>query len=224
MYVGLFDISVGGRGLDGPVIEDLSVQMERGVWHDIVGRSGAGKSLLYGVLSLQRKPEKGRLVVAGRNLERLDEGEMAELRQCVGSCGQRPVLLEERSAVENVVLPMVVRGQLDGAVEAAEETLGFLGVMPQRDRAVEALSEQERRLVGVARATVGQPEVILIDGVHEDLEPAVRGVVYSWLERCQKAGSTVFIFGRRPSPRRDNQQVWRLGMSGLEPTDEVARC
>ena len=122
------------------------------------------------------------------------------------------------------MLPMVVRGELERAVEAAEETLGFLGVMRRRDRAVRELSEQERRLVGIARATVGMPEMIVIDGLQEGLEPAMRGVVYSWLERCREAGSTLFVFGRRPTHRRTQGQVWRLGDSGLEPTDEVERC
>lgn len=222
--IALFDVTISAASGGVPVVDGLSLKMEQGQWHEVVGPAGVGKTTLFDVISLRRRPESGRLVVAGRNLERLSRNQLAEVRQQLGTCSQQPMLLGERTAVENVVLPMVVRGHTAGAVDDAEETLGFLGVMEQRDRRVKALCDQRKALVAVARATVGEPKVVIIDGIHERLEPAVRGVVLSWLEKIHEAGSTVIIFGRRPMNRASGSVLWRLRDGEIERTGEVERC
>ncbi len=222
--IALYDIAIATTDGEPPVISGLSLSVDEGGWHEIVGPSGSGKTALFEVMTLRRRPTAGKLIVAGRNVDRLKEGGLAEVRRQIGSCEQQPTLLSRRTAVENTVLPMVVRGETEQAVEAAEEVLGFLGVMPQRDLAVDALSEQDQILVGVAMATVGAPPLIVIDGVHESLEPAVRGVVLSWLEQLRDDGSTVVILGRRPMNRRSNPVLWRLREGSLERTGEVDRC
>ncbi len=202
----------------------LQLRIDAGSWHEIVGPSGAGKTAVFDVMTLRRRPTAGKLVVAGRNIDRLGAEEVAEVRRQVGSCPQQPVFLEERTAVENTVLPMVARGQTDAAVDAAEEVLGFLGLMPQRDRPVGTLPAQQQLLVAVAMATVGHPQAVVIDGVHQRMEPAVRGVVLSWLEGLRDDGTTVVVLGRRPMNRRSNPVVWRLRDGNLERTGEVDRC
>ena len=222
--IAIFDLTIPEMGGGSQVVEGLSLRMEEGSWNEIVGPAGVGKSAIFDVLSLRRKPAAGRLVVAGRNLERLKKGGLWKVRKEIGSCPQRPTLLWDRSAVENVVLPMVVRGESREALKKAEETLGFLGVMPERDRSVGALCAQHQALVALAMATVGSPKVILIDGIHETLEPAVRGVALSWLEKMQGSGSTVVIFGRRAMNRRRSSVLWRLRDGEVARTGEVERC
>lgn len=222
--IALFDVTIPAAGGDDPVVRDLELRVDEGCWHEIVGPSGAGKSALFDVITLRRRPPQGQIVVAGRNIDRLDGEGLAKVRCRLGSCGQRPVLLEQRTPVENAMLPMVVRGATRQAVDAAEEVLGFLGVMPQRDQPVATLPVQQRILVALARATVGRPPVIVIDAVHERLEPAVRGVVLSWLEQLRNEGSTVVVLGRRPMNRRSNPVVWRLRDGHIEQTSEVDRC
>ena len=219
--IALFDVTIPEDGGDNPAVRDLSLRLEASGWHEIVGPSGAGKTALFEVMTLRRRPKRGKLVVAGRNVDRMKRAELAQVRQDLGSCPEEPVLLRRRTAVENAVLPMVVRGASEEAVEAAEEALGFLGVMSERDRTVASMSSQHRALVGLAMATVGTPAVIAIDAVHERLEPAVRGMVLSWLERKQDQGSTVVIFGRRPTNRRAESSVWRMRDGRIEETDEA---
>lgn len=206
------------------MVEGLSLKMDKGQWHEIVGPSGVGKSALFEVVTLRRRPARGRLVVAGRNVQRLGKKGLSEVRRSLGSCSQQPVLLEERTAVENVVLPMVVRGSMAQAVDEAEEVLGFLGVIEDRDRKVCALCSQRRALVALARATVGGPKVVVLDGIHEGLEPGVRGLVLSWLEKVHRRGSTVIVFGRRPMNRSSRSVLWRLRDGAVERTGEVDRC
>lgn len=222
--IACFDVAIAANAGASPVVEDLSLQIEAGSWHEIVGPAGTGKSAIFDVMTLRRKPLRGRLVVAGRNVARLSRRDLAVVRREVGSCPQRPVLLPRRTAVENTILPMVVRGQNSQAVEVAEETLGFLGMLPERDKPVGALCDQRRALVGLAMATVGEPAVVVIDGIHETLEPAVRGVAMSWLERLCEAGSTVIVFGRRPVRRSSQAIRWRLRDGQVETTGEVERC
>ena len=222
--IALFDVTIPAFDGGDPVVCDLSIRMEKGSWHEIVGPAGAGKSALFEVMTLRRRPQSGRLVIAGRNVDRLRRSGLAKVRRQVGSCAQRPALLDERTAVENVVLPMVVRGESGRAVDAAEEVLGFLGVMPERDQPVASLCEQHRTLVGLAMATVGQPSVVVVDGILQNLEPAVRGMALSWLEQLRDAGSTVILFGRRPMTRRADSVLWRLRSGSVERTGEVDRC
>ncbi len=222
--IALFDVTIVSHAGSPPVLRDLSIQLEKGKWHEIIGAAGSGKSALFDVMTLRRRPKTGRLVIAGRNMERLGRRGLAEIRREIGSCTQQPMLLEQRTAVENVVLPMVVRGAAGEAVEAAEEALGFLGIMPQRDRRVAELCAQHRALVCLARATVGAPSVVVIDGIHERLEPAVRGIALTWLEQTQKQGSTIVVFGRRPIHRRSGSSLWRLKEGAVHNTGEVERC
>jgi ABC-type ATPase involved in cell division len=222
--IALFDVTIPHWEGGEPVVCGLSLRMDESSWHEIVGPADSGKTALFDVLTLRRRPTKGKLVVAGRNVDRLKKGGLAKVRRDLGSCPQRPALLWERSAVENVVLPMVVRGDREDALTAAEEVLGFLGIMHERDRPIVEMSSQCRALVGVAMATVGAPKVIVIDGIVEQLEPGQRGVVLSWLERLRKKGSTIVLLGRRPTNRRCDPVVWRLRDGAIERTGEVERC
>lgn len=202
------DISAAGGG--DPVADDLSFRIEQEGVHEIVGPSGVGKTALFEVMTLRRRPARGSVVLAGRNVDRLGREDLADARCDIGSCAQQPVLLEQRTPVENAVLPMVVRGRSDEAADAAEEALGFLGILSRGDRPVGTLSMQDRILVALARATVGNPSVVVVDGVHERLEPAVRGLALSWLEEVAESGCTVVVLGRRPTNRRSSSSLWRL--------------
>lgn len=222
--IAFFDVTIPAADGGGPVVENLSLKMEKGSWNEIVGPAGVGKSALFDVLTLRRRPWSGRLIIAGRNVERMGPGGLAVARREMGSCPQGLTLLMERTALENVLLPLVVRGETQRAVETAQEALGFLGLMPERDQVVSTLCAQKQALVGLAMAAVGRPKVVVIDGVHEGLEPATRGVVLSWLERAQNRGSTVVIFGRRAMNRRSASVLWRLRDGDVERTGEVDRC
>lgn len=222
--IALFDLAIHDSGTGGSVVEGLSLEIESRSWNEIVGPAGVGKSAIFDVLSLRRKPQQGRLLLAGRNIDRLKKGGLAQIRREIGSVPQDPVLLWERSAVENVVLPLVVRGTSRNPLKDAEETLGFLGVMPERDRPVGALCAQHQALVALAMATVGAPNLVLVDGTHELLEPAVRGMALSWLEGLQRKGSTIVVFGRRAMNRKGTSILWRLRDGEVERTGEVERC
>lgn len=222
--IACFDVTIPAPHGGGPVVDKLSLKMEKGSWNEIVGPAGAGKSALFDVLTLRRRPASGRLIIGGRNIERLGRRALSVARREMGSCPQHPTLLMERTALENVLLPLVVRGATQGAVEAAEEALGFLGLMPERDRSVSTLCAQQQALVGLAMAAVGRPKVVIIDGVHEGLEAATRGMALSWLERAQGRGSTIVVFGRRAMNRRAASVLWRLRDGDVERTGEVDRC
>lgn len=224
--IALFDVAIPTEGREGSKsrTREVSMKLSADTWHEIVGPSGVGKSRLFEVLTLRRRPRRGRLVIAGRNIDRLDAGDLAQVRRELGSCCQDPVLLPRRSILENTILPMVVRKRADEAVEAAEKTLGFFGMFDRREQPVCELSDQQRRLVAIARATVGTPSIVVVDGVHEQLEPAVRGMVLSWFEKLCGGGTTLILLGRRAMSRGGDANVWRIGRQGIEEPSEVTTC
>ncbi|TXD35513.1 ATP-binding cassette domain-containing protein [Lujinxingia vulgaris] len=218
--IALYDVKVPTCGEGRADARALSWRVERGQWAEVVGGAGSGKSALFEVITLMSQPSSGRLVVAGRNLERVGRAGLSAVRREIGACAQWPPVLAKRTVVEHAVLPMVARGGASGALAAAEAVLEGLGLEHLRDVPGGQLSAQERMLVGVMMATVGSPKLVVIDAVHEALEAAWRGRVLSWLWQLKERGSTVVVLGRRPTSRSSGGEVLRL--DAVEP--EAALC
>ncbi|WP_164856291.1 ATP-binding cassette domain-containing protein [Lujinxingia sediminis] len=208
--IALYDVKVPTCGAGRADARALSWRVERGQWAEVVGGAGSGKSALFEVITLMSQPLSGRLVVAGRNLERVGRGGLSAVRQEIGACAQWPQVLVGRTVVEHAVLPMVARGGASGALAAAEAVLEGLGLEHLRDVPGSQLSAQDRMLVGVMMATVGSPKLVVIDAVHEALEAAWRGRVLSWLWQLKERGSTVVVLGRRPTSRSSGGEILRL--------------
>ncbi|RAL23094.1 hypothetical protein DL240_09415 [Lujinxingia litoralis] len=218
--IALYDVIIPGAFAGGAVSRALTWRVEAGQWAEVVGGAGSGKSALFEVLTLGSLPASGRLVVAGRNLDRAGRGGLAAVRREIGGCAQWPQVLAERTVIEHAVLPMVARGQQGRALVAAEEALGALGLDACREVCGAELSAQQRALLGVVMATVGRPKLVVVDAVQEGLEAAWRGRVLSWLWQLKEGGSTVVVLGRRPTSRAREGEVLRLG--GLEVVEEAS--
>lgn len=176
-------------------LNGVSIDVGRGTWTEIIGPAGAGKSALFTVMSLRARPPSGKLVIGGRNFQKIRSADVAEVRRLIGSCGQTPLFLEDRSVIENLVLPFVVRGEPRMALEACEEALESIAMMSLRDRRVGDLSFQERAALGVIRAAVGRTEVVLIDGVLELLDRRLRESLMDFLRTKHLAGTAIVLFG-----------------------------
>lgn len=195
-----FDLTVPHPRGEGFLFDGWSLELDDGAWVDVVGEPGTGKSVLFAILTLERRPRRGRLVVGGRNLDRIDDGGLDELRRKFGTCRQPIELLDGRTVLENVLLPLIVRGSVDGARDVAASHLESVGLADLAEVRVDELSAHERRSVAVARATVGTPSVVAID------EPALggagrlAGVSERALDEAHDAGATILTFGcRAPS-------------------------
>jgi lipoprotein-releasing system ATP-binding protein len=154
-----------GEGSELHVLEGLELRVEPGEAVAVIGASGAGKSTLLHILGALDRPSSGEVRVGGESVSELDNQALAELRnRHIGFVFQFHHLLREFSALENVMMPMLIGGV--GTVEAkrrARDLLGAVGLDARMDHRPWQLSGGEQQRVAVARALSNEPTVLLAD-------------------------------------------------------------
>jgi cell division transport system ATP-binding protein len=178
----------------GEALRDLSFELEAGEMAFLTGRSGAGKSTLLKLVGLLERPTRGRVVVNGRDLGTLSRRQIPYYRREVGIIFQDHHLLEDRSVYDNVALPLIVsrmgRAEIGRRVRAALDQVGLLDkerVLPT------ALSGGEQQRVGIARAVVGRPSVLLADEPTGNLDPDLAREIMQLFRRFHQVGVTLLI-------------------------------
>ena len=198
---------------------------KRAAGREFIGEAGSGKSALFALMSLRARPERGTLIVAGRNSQRLSQRKLERARAKIGSCQQRELLLEGRSVTENLLLPCMARGALRRAAREVEETLERLDLTALGDVPITHLSASERRVVAIARACVGSPSLVLIDGALEGLDLAWKVRARAHLRRVHRQGATVVLFGREPvGPMTGHGMEFRLSEGKLEALEHAVHA
>ncbi len=147
------------------VFEELSLEVRRGERMAIIGESGSGKSTLLHLLGGLDKPSQGRIFYGTRNIVNLGERSLADFRNReLGFVWQNPSLLPEFTALENVMMPLLIRGtQSDEAAARAGEGLLEVGLTARQHHRTGELSGGEQQRVGLARALAAHPKVLLAD-------------------------------------------------------------
>jgi len=178
----------------GDAISDVSFEMKSGEMAFVTGHSGAGKSTLLRLIGLLERPTRGQVLVNGRNLATLPRKQIPYHRRQVGMIFQDHRLLPDRSVFDNVALPLVVTGlgtkEIGRRVRAALDQVGLL----KRERATPvALSGGEQQRVGIARAVVGRPPILLADEPTGNLDPDLSREIFELFERFQYVGVTLLI-------------------------------
>jgi ABC-type methionine transport system ATPase subunit len=202
--IALYDVTVHRRVGETPLFDGLSLEVDSGEWVSIVGPQAAGKSVLFSCISARATPRSGRVVLGGRNTARLDQDGWATLRRRIGACEQRPMLLEERSVTENLLVADLAREQTGDAPARVDALVSEFDLDAVRERAVSQLCDGRRRLIGALRATVGTPPLIVLDGVFDAGQPWSDRLA-DRLKTCVDAGSTVVTLGRRTPPDFDGR-------------------
>jgi cell division transport system ATP-binding protein len=160
----------------------------------LTGRSGAGKSTVLKLIALLERPTRGRAVVNGANLAELPARKIPAFRRQVGVVFQDHKLLVDRLVYENVALPLIVagvaRGEIDKRVRAALDQVGLLG--KERMLPLE-LSVGEQQRVGIARAIIGRPPLLIADEPTGNLDPELAAEVMSLFRRLNEVGVTVVV-------------------------------
>ena len=155
----------GGDGATLRILDGANLTILRGEMVAIIGESGTGKSTLLHILGALDKPSSGEIRIAGRAVQTGSEADLAELRnRSIGFVFQFHHLLREFTALENVMMPLLIAGNAPAAVRGrARELLDSVGLGPRADHLPSALSGGEQQRVAVARALAPNPALLLAD-------------------------------------------------------------
>ena len=198
------------RYLSGPsdyvALRDVSFTVAKGEMVFVTGHSGAGKSTLLRLLTLIERPTRGQLLVQNKNLERLSRWRVPYYRRELGVVFQDNKLLTDRSVFDNVALPLVASGvaqrDIPKRVRAALDMVGLLG--KEKLHPI-VLSGGEQQRVGIARAVVNRPPLLLADEPTGNLDRQLSDSIFDLFHDFNQHGVTVMI------ATHDLRQVERLG-------------
>jgi len=175
-------------------LKDVSFQIPRGEMLFLTGRSGAGKSTLLKLIMMMEKPSTGQIHVNGHHLNRLASRKIPLLRREIGVVFQNHQLLFDRTVFDNVALPLMILGyqprDIGRRVRAALDKVGLLS--KEKSKPV-TLSGGEQQRVGIARAVVHKPPILLADEPTGNLDPELSGEVMRLFEQFNQVGVTVMI-------------------------------
>ena len=188
------------KAYDGPwrrleVLKGVDLTVRRGTILAILGASGAGKSTLLNILGTLDRPDRGTLTVDGRRTDRFGEAELAEFRAChLGFIFQFHHLLPEFSAEENVMMPLLIAGVEWGAARSRAQSILAAAGMPERweHRPME-LSGGEAQRVAVARALVGEPELVLADEPSGNLDRRAAASLHELIATLARERHQTFV-------------------------------
>lgn len=195
----LFEFRQVGVSIDDVVrLENLSFSAFRGEFVLLHGATGSGKTLVLEMLSGLRKPTEGEVIVAGDRINDYNELERRSLRRSMGLLMQGGLLLEDRSVLENVLIPAVVAEESFREARArARIALEKCGLAALADLRPHELSAGQRQLAMLARAVVNRPALILADEPAAQLDDRNAQTLIDLLGMFAQAGVTVFLASHR---------------------------
>ena len=166
-------------------LRDVSLHVEKGDIYGIVGFSGAGKSTLLRLVNGLEKPDGGSVVVAGRDLSKLDKKALLLLRRKIGMVFQQFNLLEGKTVRHNVSVPLLLAGTPKKEIEArVKEVLRFVELEDKENAYVSQLSGGQKQRVGIARALATAPDILLCDEATSALDPQTTESILRLLQRA----------------------------------------
>ncbi len=186
------DKTYPGQGT--PALDNVTVDVEKGEFVFLVGASGSGKSTFLRLVLRESRPTKGRVYVAGKEINRLAGWKVPRLRRQIGTVFQDFRLLPNKTVSENVAFALQVIGKSASEIKAlVPETLEMVGLDGKGERMPDELSGGEQQRVAVARAFVNRPMILIADEPTGNLDPATSVGIMKLLDRINRTGTTVVM-------------------------------
>ncbi|GLX79799.1 lipoprotein-releasing system ATP-binding protein LolD [Thalassotalea insulae] len=181
--------------LETPVLDNLNLTVNKGELLAIVGSSGCGKSTFLHLAGGLDKPTQGQVLINGVDIHQLSDNQKAEFRnQHIGFVYQFHHLMMEFSALENVAMPLLIRGDKPKAAQlAARQMLEQVGLAHRIKHRPSELSGGERQRVAIARALVTKPSLVLADEPTGNLDFDTAEQIYQLLTELNQTVHTSFV-------------------------------
>lgn len=195
-------------------LADLSLQIAPGEMVFLTGHSGAGKSTLLKLVALIERPTRGQVIINKQNTSGVSRRHIPGFRRDIGMVFQDHKLLYDRSVYDNVGLPLVITGvghrEIGRKVRAALDQVGLLG---KEKLSPIALSTGEQQRVGIARAVVTKPVLLIADEPTGNLDPELSFEIMNLFQRFNDVGVTMVIASH------DQHLIQRLGKRRITLAD-----
>ena len=177
-----------------PAVDGVSLEVERGEFVFIVGQSGSGKSTLLRLALKEENATSGSVFVAGRELSRLPDRKVPQLRREIGTVFQDFRLLPNKTVFQNVAFALQVIGKSRSVIrQTVPETLRVVGLEGKEKRLPHELSGGEQQRVAIARAIVNKPAILLADEPTGNLDPGISLEIVGLLDRINRSGTTIVM-------------------------------
>ena len=187
--------SVGLRyGLGPEVLQDVTFALPSGSFHFLTGPSGAGKSSLLRLMYLGLRPTRGRVVLFDRDIANTKRYELPALRRRIGVVFQDFRLLDHLTALDNVALPLRVRGVRESEIQKhVPELLSWVGLADHLGARPSTLSGGQKQRVAIARAVIGRPDLLLADEPTGNVDDHIAMRLMYLFEELNKLGTTIVV-------------------------------
>lgn len=195
-------------------LTDLSLHVPEGEMVFLTGHSGAGKSTLLKLVALIERPTRGQVIINKQNTSGVSRRRIPGFRRNIGMVFQDHKLLYDRSVYDNVALPLIITGvghrEIGRKVRASLDQVGLLG---KEKLSPIALSTGEQQRVGIARAVVTKPALLIADEPTGNLDPELSLEIMNLFRRFNEVGVTMVIASH------DQQLIQGLGKRRLTLSD-----
>ncbi|WP_397450465.1 cell division ATP-binding protein FtsE [Pseudomonas sp. NA-150] len=186
---------VGKRYPNGHVgLHELSFRVRRGEFLFVTGHSGAGKSTLLRLLLAMERPTTGKLLLAGQDLGQISTAQIPFLRRQIGVVFQNHQLLFDRTVFNNIALPLQILGLSKAEItKRVDSALERVALSDKTDLYPGDLSTGQQQRVGIARAIVHRPALLLADEPTGNLDPRLAAEIMGVFEDINRLGTSVLI-------------------------------
>ncbi|MDM1045156.1 ABC transporter ATP-binding protein [Myroides sp. 1354] len=205
------------------VLKGVDLQIEKGDYVALMGPSGSGKSTLMNILGCLDTPTSGYYSLNGKDVSRLDDDQLAEIRnKDIGFVFQTFNLMPRTTALDNVALPMIYAGRSkEDRNQRASDVLHMVGLGDRMDHHPNQLSGGQRQRVAVARALVNNPSIILADEPTGNLDTKTSIEIMGLFDEIHRKGNTVILVTHEEDIAEHAHRIIRLRDGVIESDQRI---